>query len=579
MSDRVHRPASGSLASLIALAFIALLAVMPDLGPRVVGADAPVAAHHARIVGIGTADPDQPYRAPFARVLVLDGPLAGRELEAYLEGPGGSQVVADYQPGDEVVVTVTQDASGQPYIAVSDRWRLPLLTLVGLVFAAAVVLVGRARGLRALLALGLTIAVVLKVLVPLVIGGYAPVPLAVVTATFVTVFTILLTEGWTRASGAAILGTAGSLVLVGLLGLLGATAAQFTYSAGSDLAFLQTAEGRGLDLQGLLLAAFILGAVGVLDDVTVTQAALVERLAGAGRSGRLLVSSAMDVGRSHIAATVNTLFLAYVGVGLPLLVTIVISQQPAMLVFNSEEIATEIIRTVTGSIGILAAVPLTTLFTVALVDVPARRGEGVPVQGVPLDRLLLLGGVGLLVGLGLVATAVLPSGPPRAALPVEAFGPSAGPVASPGAPGAPGTPRSTEPPGTVPPDAGTLEPELLGPGDVYQLDTGSATVEVSVTDISVTDMPDGLHVRATIHYANEGPGDATVDPDGWALLAVDGTVVILEPPADDGLAPGDLGPGERRDGILEGTIDAPPDQVFVTFTDAGEILRFAVPVA
>ncbi len=413
-------------AGIVAALAIVLLALLPDLGPRMQAADRPIDASHGRIVDIVPRRSDESFRPPYANVLLLDGAKAGQTVQAYLEGPGGSQVVANYQPGDEVVVTTTTDENGQPYVAVSDRWRAPLLAGFVLLFVVAVVLVGGYRGIRALLSLGLTMALILKVLIPLVIAGYAPVPLAVVTATAVTVITILLTEGWSRASGAAILGTAAALALTGLLGAAATALASFTYSSGSDLAFLQTADGNGLDLRGMLLAAFILGAVGVLDDVTVTQATLVDRLADHGAHGRGLIEPALDVGKSHIAATVNTLFLAYVGVGLPLLVTIIVSNQPSALVFNSEEVATEVIRTLVGSLGILAAVPLTTVVAAFLLD---RQPSGLA-EATTRRRGMVGIGIGVaVVAVALSATALLPLGQGRGPLAVEDIGPSSVPAA------------------------------------------------------------------------------------------------------------------------------------------------------
>ena len=233
-------------------------------------------------------------------VLLLEGARAGEVLDAYLEGPGGSQVVANYAPGDEVVVAITKAGRRRPYVAVADRWRVETLQVLLALFAIAVVVVGGWRGVRALVALGLTIAVILKIILPLILQGVPPLPMAVIGASAITAATILLTEGWSRASLAAILGTTGALSVTGLLAAATA-AAGFTYSAGSDLAFLQTQGGRGLDLRGILLAAIILGAVGVLDDVTVTQAVVVDELADRGAlRGRLLFSSALDIGRSHI---------------------------------------------------------------------------------------------------------------------------------------------------------------------------------------------------------------------------------------------------------------------------------------
>ena len=243
------------------------------------------------------------------------GRAPGKQLDAYLSGPSGSQDTSTYAAGQEVVVTITKTPDGsQDYVEVSDRWRLPGLGILALLCAIAVVVVGGWQGVRALIALGLTAVVILKILLPLMISGVPPVPLAVLTASGVTVVTILMTEGWRRSSLAAILGTTGALAITGLLAAIATAMLGFTYTAGSDLAFLATPGGGGLDLRGILLAAILLGAVGVLDDVTVTQAVLVEELTGQGQlRGAALVRSAMTIGRSHIGATVNTLFLAYVG--------------------------------------------------------------------------------------------------------------------------------------------------------------------------------------------------------------------------------------------------------------------------
>ena len=343
-------------------------------------------AYRGQIVEIDatrTPRPDQGFE-PNVRVRLVEGPQAGQVVDAYLEGPGGSLDISTYRPGDDVVVTFSRTADGQEFIAVSDRWRLPQLAGLAAVFALTVVIIGGWRGLRALIALGLTIAVVMRVLLPLLIEGVSPIPLAVAAATGVTIATIVLTEGWSRASVAAILGTATALALTGLLGAFVTQIGGFTGAAASDLIFLQTSAGGGLDLRGILLAAFILGSIGVLDDVTVTQAAFIDEVGmRAGLRGRELFASALDIGRSHIAATINTLFLAYVGATLPLLVVLIVSQQPALLVLNGETIAIEIVRTLVGSIGIVAAVPITSAIATVMVGAadrprprpPARRDD------------------------------------------------------------------------------------------------------------------------------------------------------------------------------------------------------------
>lgn len=158
------------------------------------------------------------------------------------------------------------------------------------------------------------------------------------------------------------------------------TLARFTPLRGSGSAgFLISLGGTELDLGGLVLAAVIFGALGVLDDVTITQAATVRELHDADprMGGWALAGRAMNVGRSHIAATVNTLVLAYVGASLPLIVLFAAGQQDPLLIVSGEVMAVEVVRALVGSIGIVAAVPLTTAIAVALIG---RRlpctGEG-----------------------------------------------------------------------------------------------------------------------------------------------------------------------------------------------------------
>jgi uncharacterized membrane protein len=242
--------------------------------------------------------------------------------------------------------------------------------LLGL-FAVAVTVVGGWRGVRSLIALALTLAVVIKIVVPLILAGWNPAPVAIVAATGVTLATFLLTEGAKRQTIAAAIGTFGALALTALLAVAFDTLARFTELRGSeDATYLQAIGIVDIDLGGLILAAIIFGALGILDDVTVTQAAIVSELHEANPSlrGLPLVRRAMNVGRSHISATVNTLVLAYVGASLPLLVLFAAGRQDPLLTASTEAVAVEVVRAIVGSIGIVAAVPLTTAIAVALID-------------------------------------------------------------------------------------------------------------------------------------------------------------------------------------------------------------------
>jgi uncharacterized membrane protein len=357
----------------IGLALVAGLWLFPDLTPAEAVPAVGQESLHGRIVeSLGTDAAGLPLFA----VEVLGGSESGERIEASVQDAGnalpGSGRRTPYGIGDDVVVArFTGPAGGTAYIA--EPWRVPMLGIVVAVFAAAVLVVGGLRGIRSLVALALTLAVVVKLVVPLLLRGVDPILLAVGGGALVTTATLLLTEGWGRVTISALLGTLGALAVTALLAALFTAAAAFTALQGSEeIAFLIPLVGERIDLQGILLAATVLGALGVLDDVTVTQAAAVEQLHDADPTAprRSVMARAMRVGRSHIAATVNTLVLAYLGAGLPLLLLFALGGQEPITVLNSEIVAVEVIRALVGSIGIVAAVPLTTLVASTLI-VPA----------------------------------------------------------------------------------------------------------------------------------------------------------------------------------------------------------------
>ena len=352
---------------------LAIVVLVPDLSPPPSGPP-PVELHLGRIVEFLPPGDDQ--TAPDVRVEILAGSLKGETVDGYIQGPSGQQELPRYQVGDAVVVSASTEPEAT-FIAVADLYRVPVLALLIGIFAAAVTIVGGWRGVRSLIALALTLAVVIKLVVPLILAGRDPVLVAILAATGVTIVTFLLTEGARMTTVAAAIGTFVALALTAALAVAFDELARFTALRGSeDAAYLQGIGLEGLDLGGLILAGIIFGALGILDDVTVTQAATVAELHEAdSRVSRLdLAKRSMNVGRSHIAATVNTLVLAYVGAALPLIVLFAAGRQDPLLIASSEVVAVEVVRALVGSIGIVAAVPLTTAFAVLLV------GRGVAVR-------------------------------------------------------------------------------------------------------------------------------------------------------------------------------------------------------
>ena len=316
------------------------------------------------------------------QIRVTSGPNAGtaNSFPIFPETQPGSP---DFRAGDEIVVIefALGDTGELAYNFVDFQRDEPLLVLA-VVFVVAVVALGRFQGLRALAGLGLSALVLFGYTFPALLDGQPPLPVALVSASAIAFAALYLAHGVNDTTTVALLGTMAALSLTGVLGAVFTAAAQITGVASEDQIFLLV-SAEGIDLRGLVLAGIVIGSLGVLDDVTVTQVSAVARLreANPGYTVGDLYRTGVHIGRDHIASTVNTLVLAYAGAALPLLlfyrnVGIGLSES-----ITSEIIAVEIIRTLVGSIGLVAAVPLTTLLAAVVVTgtglprLPGRRAD------------------------------------------------------------------------------------------------------------------------------------------------------------------------------------------------------------
>lgn len=371
-----------SIASIVVgVVLVVAIWLLPDLTPSdaipVVGQS----SERARVVeDLGTTETGLPL---FGVELEDGGRIEAIVQDGSVAIPGSSNR-EPYAVGDEVVITRFTGPAAGDFAVISEPWRVPLLGVVAAAFAAAVIVIGGLRGARSLVALALTLTVVVKIVVPLLLRGFDPILLAVAGGALVTVVTLLLTEGPSRVTWSAVLGTLAALGLTAALAAIFTAAAEFTALQGNEeIAFLIPIVGDRIDLQGILLAATVFGALGVLDDVTVTQAATVEQLHRSKPEGerRAVIGRAMRVGRAHIAATVNTLVLAYLGASLPLLLLFALSGESTLTILNGEIVAVEVVRALVGSIGIVAAVPITTMIAAWLM-VPAG-GEAAAASDAP----------------------------------------------------------------------------------------------------------------------------------------------------------------------------------------------------
>ncbi|CAN5308527.1 hypothetical protein BH18ACT5_BH18ACT5_06130 [soil metagenome] len=262
--------------------------------------------------------------------------------------------------GDRVVLNVINDADPLFRYHYADRDRRPLLAIVVAGFALAVIGLGRLRGVAALIGLAASVAVLLWFVAPAILAGRDPVAVAAVGGSAIALLALYLTHGWRTTTHVAALGTFAALALTMGLSWLVTPAAAFSGFAAEESLFLAFLEG--VQIPGLVLAGAILGAIGALDDVTVTQVSTVFELKRANprQSAHQLYHGGLRVGRDHIASTVNTLLLAYAGASMPLLLLLTLSNLSFSLAANSEVVAVEIVRTIVGSVGLVAAVPITT---------------------------------------------------------------------------------------------------------------------------------------------------------------------------------------------------------------------------
>ncbi len=278
--------------------------------------------------------------------------------------PDEGRILLSYEP---------TAAPGEQYAFADVERRSPLLLLGGL-FAVAVVALGRWTGLRALFGLGLSLLVVTLFVLPALLAGSNALLVALVGSAAVMFTVLYLAHGIRVQTSIAVLGTLSSLLLTVVLAEVFVRVSSLT-GLGSDETSLISATVGTLDLRGLLLAGIVIGSLGVLDDVTVTQSSAVWELhlANPAASVRDLYRAGTRIGRDHIASTVNTLVLAYVGASLPLLVVYSLAGSRVQDVLTSEVVAQEVVRTLVGSIGLVAAVPLTTLLAALTVRVDRVR--------------------------------------------------------------------------------------------------------------------------------------------------------------------------------------------------------------
>ena len=306
----------------------------------------------------------QPYQV--LRVRIQEGLFTGMMVDVDYGlrqvRPGSIEVL----PGETILLTISQMPDGRVSAFFADFVRTRPLLLLFMAFITLSVLISGWKGVRSLIGLGASFLVITGYILPRILAGEDPVLVSITGAFFILAFTLYITYGWTLKTHAAVLGTLVALIITGLLASFTLDFTRLTGFGSEDALFLLQQSEVQLNLRGLVLGGILIGALGVLDDLVITQSSVIFEIKHtAEHSGTPLrfwdlYQRGMRVGRDHVAATVNTLVLAYTGATLPTLLLFSLSGQDFTYLVNLEFVTEEIVRTLVGSIGLITAVPLAT---------------------------------------------------------------------------------------------------------------------------------------------------------------------------------------------------------------------------
>ncbi|HET7143907.1 MAG TPA: YibE/F family protein [Anaerolineales bacterium] len=308
-----------------------------------------------------------------ARVNILEGDYAGILMEIDY---GRRQVRSDDYDlvvGGKVMVSISKTPENVVNAYFVDFVRTTPILWLTIIFGGAIILISRWKGLGALLSMVFSLYVIINYIIPHILIGEDPLRVSIIGSVILLAVTLYLTYGWTLKTHSSVISMVLVLLITGALSALFVVFAKLNGTGDENVMFLMQAMETPINLRGLLLGGMIIGALGVLDDLVTTQSSAVFELhhANPNFGFRALYNSAMRIGQDHVAATVNTLVLAYAGASLPMLLLFSLARGDYGYLINFSFIAEEIVRTLVGSLGLIAAVPLTTVIAIFF----AQRAE------------------------------------------------------------------------------------------------------------------------------------------------------------------------------------------------------------
>lgn len=308
----------------------------------------------------------EPLLTQVLKIKLISGPEKNKEVVVDYQIRGSDQRKKQLAVGDQVVIDKTILPDGTIAYYATEPFRLPALGILAALFFVLTIVVAGKRGLFSFLGLLVTLSVIAFYVVPQISQGANPFFVSLVGAGLIASISLTLGHGFTKQTGLALVSILITISVAMGLSLLFVNASHL-FGLGTEEAFyLQTGLEKAISLRGLLLGGIIIGVLGVLDDVVTAQVAAVAELQAVspGISATELYARASRIGREHIVAVVNTLVLAYVGTAFPLILLFSTFEMPWWVTLNTEMISEEIIRTLIGSVALVAAVPIATTIAV-----------------------------------------------------------------------------------------------------------------------------------------------------------------------------------------------------------------------
>lgn len=304
-------------------------------------------------------------------VKILDGEKVGQTMV----------LVNDYirfSVGDELYVRhIVRAEDGKDIYMIGEPDRIPVLGYLALIFIVLVFAFGGIQGIRGLVSLAGSFALIIYVLLPGILGGYSALLMSILVSSLIIIAGSYITHGFKRVTTSAVIGMIITVIFTGLLAHYSVELANLSGFESDESVYLNSSTQGTIDLVGLLLGGIIIGLLGVLYDVAIGQAVAVEELhhVAPHMSRKEVYRRAIRIGREHIGALVDTLAIAYVGASLPLLLLFYHVSSPSLMTINREVFSVEIIRTLVGSIGIVLAVPITTAMAVWILVRENDKGD------------------------------------------------------------------------------------------------------------------------------------------------------------------------------------------------------------